>query len=125
MKERTLDSIQKTALRLLAYTKGGRNRKAEDLASWRTPARFEFLVSDLVTAAGGRSELPEKQAAVISQKLGYTWDDEIKKALSVGLAAYGITLSSEDYSQPDYSTPSREQLLSASKRVDRIKGKPW
>ncbi len=121
---RSLDSIQKTVLHLLAYTRGGKSHSAEDLMSWRSPSRFEFLVSDLVTSAGGRSELPEKQVEIAVQKLGYTWDEGIKRALATGLKPYGITMSTEDYEAPDYSTPTRETLLKGSK-IRKLKGKSW
>jgi hypothetical protein len=104
----------------MAYTQGGPLRTAEDLSSWRAPGRFEFLISDLVTAAGGRSSLPEDQAKTISQKLGYTWDDSIKGSIETALAQYGVALSSEKYESPNYSTPSREKILKGSQHVLKL-----
>jgi hypothetical protein len=121
----TMQDIRRTVLRLMAYTRGRSIRTAEDLSSWRAPGRFDFLISDLVTAAGGRSSLPEEQAKSISQKLGYTWDDSIRGSIETALAQYGVSLSNEKYQNPDYSTPSREKLLKGSLNVRRLKGRSW
>lgn len=123
--KQSLEDIQKTVVHLLAYTRGGRVRKAEDLAT-KHPIRIEFLVSDILTMAGGRSEFPEARAKYMAEKEQFTWTEGLKSALATSLAAVGITLTPESWTPPDYSTPTRKKIMEGSdKKVRRLKGKPW
>lgn len=125
--DKSLDRVRKTMARLLQFM-GAQSRHGEDLSSWRTPGRLDFLVQSIVTDAGGKTEIAEKEVQHKAQKMGYSWDTGLRDTLASRLSSYGISLSGDEFQAPDYTPKSRNELLKASNKTQirgRIPGKRW
>jgi len=128
-KKAEIKQVQGTLVKLMAYMQ--KRRTASDPGDYRTTGRFDVLVQSLRVEAGfyPKSEIPLERAKEITEgTYAFEWDDAFERRLLTALSAYGIGFSDVDYKKKDYSTPTREELLKASrnrKPVKVIAGKHW
>ena len=107
---------------------GGLRRSAVDMAPFRNPARPDFIVWWALENFGGTGGVPLEALKVEASKAGFTWDDSMRETFNVRLSAYGMQVTDDTWTPPNYSTPTRDRLLSGSetkKRVSRLVGKFW
>lgn len=128
--KKELQDIRGTVMKFVSMLdEDGPVRKAGlDMAPWRSPARTDFIVWHALEVFGGTGGIPLSALQDEVVKAGYTWDDSMRGMFDARLGAYGMRVTDEDWSPPNYNTPTREKLLKAEnirRRVNRLVGKFW